>query len=447
MVSELDRTILARDVYRSWRARVQAATESVRVFTPYLDRLLDRLLENATLGTNALSVVTDLSPASGALDYRGQLIGVRSLLRRGIEVRSIPRLHAKILVCDGKLATVGSQNFTSYARRSKETTIVVPDDVSDTAFAATLEDWYQAATPVSLEFVESLLVELDEATRVAREARERLTEGFDEHWSSYLQTLEAERTKREAANRQKPLALQLARAIRRSTDRQARPFVWARLRRAGAWDEYETLLADNDATLTTWLTRDGNGGVSYAGLKRLNFYPIILNPSGRMGFGRVAQTRITYVRSSVKWSQPRVLFGRSYNVTVRFPSDDLESANVSMTLGMAGEPAYASLELRLRFDGLEATLNDWDITTDPRARAYAEDEVDAQANRLKALVDQLHGPTSLAALVRSSFAAFTFKELGLGNRNADDFFPRGWVRITRIDYGERPVLVVTANKG
>jgi phosphatidylserine/phosphatidylglycerophosphate/cardiolipin synthase-like enzyme len=178
--------LLARDVYRSWKRRIQGATESVRVFTPYFDRMLDRLLNNAVLDVGAVSVVADLSPESDALDYRGQLTDVRAILRRGIEVRFMPRLHAKVLFCDSEMATVRSQNFDSYGRGSTETTAVLPDDVSTSDFASTLADWYLAATPVSLELIEVLLAELPEAMSVARQARDQLANVFDGHWDSYL---------------------------------------------------------------------------------------------------------------------------------------------------------------------------------------------------------------------------------------------------------------------
>lgn len=447
MAMAADRVLLARDVYKSWKRRIQAASESVRVFTPYFDRMLDRLLENAALDTDSVSVVTDLSPESGALDYRGQLIGARALLRRGIEVRSIPRLHAKVLVCDGAQVTVGSQNFTTYGRGSKETTAVPTEDVSGTDFASTLESWYQQSTPVSLAFVELLLAALEEATRAALEARAQLTIAFDEQWSAYLGMLEEERRKREAAARRRPLASQLARAVRTSTGRQARPLVWAKLSLAGEADAYETLLADRDSSLTWWRTRDAAGDLSFTTLTRLNFYPIVLNPSGRMAFGRVAQTRITYIRSSVKWTRPREILGGRYNLTVRFPSTGLESANMQMTLSVSGQPEYVSLELQLRFDGLDVSLSDWEIRARPLNSGYGAHYVDTQTERLEAFVDQLQRPKKLDELFRTAFGTFTYSELGVGNRNADEFFPRGWVRITLIDYGDRPVLVVTPHQG
>lgn len=441
MTAGLNQMLLARDVYRSWKGLVKGAKQSVRVFTPYLDRMLDRLLSNSVLEVGDLSVVTDLSPESGALDYRGQLIGVRAMLRRGIEVRSLPRLHAKVIVCDGNLVTVGSQNFTSYGRSSKETTAVLSDDVSNSEFARTLEEWYVAATPVSLELIELLLAELVEATEVAREAREHLTNAFDAQWNAYLEMREQEHKRLAAAQGRPPLASQLADAVQISTERQARSLVWAKLTAAGEWDEYETLLADKDSTLTHWLTRAYDGAVSFAPLERLSFYPIVLNPSGRMAFGRVAQTRITYVRDSVKWTRPREILGGSYGLTVRFPSDGLESSNLHMELSVSGQPAYATLELRLRFDGLEATLTDWEIQANSSAGAYAAHYVGSQSEYLHALADQLH--ESLEELVASAFAPFTLSELGVGNHNADEFFPRGWVRVALVDYGARRVLVVT----
>lgn len=443
MAVELDRLILARDVYKSWKRRVQRAEESVRVFTPYFDRALDRLLGNADLEPGDISVVTDLSPASGALDYRGQLLGVRALLRRGIEVRSLPRLHAKVLLCDEVQVTIGSQNFTSYGRGSHETTALIGDDITDTTFAATLAEWYAAATPVSLEFIEGLLAELADAAEAAKSASNRLTDEFDQEWVKYLAQLEVERRAREAAARRKPLALQLARAVRVSAERHARERVWAKLRLAGEVDVYETLIADRDSSLTRWRTRLSTGGTASATLKRLNFYPIILNPTGRMAFGRIAQTRITYVRSSVKWTRPRELFGRMYNLTVRFPAKGLESVNVEMSLTVGGQPEYASLELGIRFDGLDAILNRREVRETRQTSTVRSLYVPRQRSLLEQLAETLEESTNLAALVASAFATFTYSELGVGNRNATEFFPRGWVRVTMIEYAERPVLVVT----
>ena len=43
-MSSVDRDFLARDTYGVWKRRVRKAEDSIRVFTPYFDKLLDRLL-------------------------------------------------------------------------------------------------------------------------------------------------------------------------------------------------------------------------------------------------------------------------------------------------------------------------------------------------------------------------------------------------------------------
>lgn len=443
MAPESNLVILAHDAYKDWKRRVQAATESVRVFTPYFDRMLDRLLSNACLDPGALSVVTDFSPTSGALDYRGQLLGARALLRRGVEVRSLSRLHAKVLVCDGAQVAVGSQNFTTYGRGSKETTVIPADVVSGTEFVSTLEEWYQISTPVTLEFIELLLAELDEAARSAVEASGRLSTAFDERWSAYLKVREEERRRRERLSRLQPLASQLASAVQTTTQRTARPMVWARLGIAGEYDYYETLLADKNSTLAAWPMKDLKGRRAITELRRLSFYPIILNPSGRMAFARVAGTRITYVRQAVKWVRPFEILGTYYNLTVRFPKDGLEARNIEMSLSMSGPPASVSLELSLRFDGLAFTMTSWEIVARSPTSTLGTRRIESLTVSLETLVDGLHDAEELDELFHAAFRTFRFSELGVGNRNANDFFPQGWVRVALIEYSERPVLVVT----
>src|SRR6516162_1088958 len=201
MSTETDRSFLADDAFRAWKKRVQAASESIVVFGPYLDSLLDRLLKKSALEVDAITVVTDLSPASGTLDYREQLLGVRVLLRRGIEVRSLPRLHAMVLLCDWRTATIGSQNFTGYGRGSHETTVVPADDLSESKFVATLREWYDEAKPVDLTFVERLLADLEKEMEALQVAQATLAASYEQLWEEYQRQLEEERRRHEQAAR------------------------------------------------------------------------------------------------------------------------------------------------------------------------------------------------------------------------------------------------------
>jgi hypothetical protein len=101
----------------------------------------------------------------------------RSALRSRQTCRSTARgLHeAKIVT---QVRTVGSQNFTSYARKSKETTAAPSVDLAGSNVLATLAQWYKAAEPVELEDVERLLSLLDEPLKKFHAAHADLMDAF-----------------------------------------------------------------------------------------------------------------------------------------------------------------------------------------------------------------------------------------------------------------------------
>ena len=187
--------VLARDAFGRWRRMISSATESVTVFSPYLDRLVVGLLRSSSLPPSAVTVVTDVSPTSGATDYWAQLLAVKALLDAGFVVKSLERMHAKVLLVDRARVTIGSQNFTSYARRSREVTVVPADDIAGTAALGTLETWIRTATNVTAEFIDVLLNRLDTQARAVRRADQELLAAFVET-SEAFDADERERTRR-----------------------------------------------------------------------------------------------------------------------------------------------------------------------------------------------------------------------------------------------------------
>jgi hypothetical protein len=453
MSGQEDRTFLARDAYRAWKRKVQEAAESVVVFTPYLDSLLDRLLRNSALEAEAMTVVTDLSPGSGALDYRAQLIGVRALLRRGVEVRSLFRLHAKVLLCDWQTATMGSQNFTSYGRGSRETTAVPPDDLGESRFVATLGEWFDAAVPVDIVLVERLLAGLENEIKAVQDAQEALAASYEQLWDEYQRDLERQRRheqelRRQAQAARPAIAARLGDAVMRAQERLARPVVWARLTEVGyrdsydTWGKYDTLLTDRESDLTRWSARASDQADAHRSLHRFNMYPLILNPSGRMGFGRVAVTRISYVRRAVGWTAPKSLAGMTYRLHVEFPEKDFETANLHITLRSTAELSGATVKLLVRFDGIEAVLVGHEIAGVGLLGSYVPGS-GWRAMTPEDVAASFVSPEAFNQLMKAAFASFKHRELGIANHNAGQFFPSGWVRVTLIEYAGQPVLVVS----
>jgi hypothetical protein len=442
MSTETDRSFLAGDAFRAWKKRVQAASESIVVFGPYLDSLLDRLLKKSALEVDAITVVTDLRTDSGTLDYRKQLIGVRALLRRGIEVRSLPRLHAKVLLCDWQTATIGSQNFTGYGRGSHETTVVPADDLSESKFVATLREWYDEAKPVDLTFVERLLADLEKEMEALQVAQATLAASYEQLWEEYQRQLEEERRRREQAARLAPIGVRLNAAVRSAQEILPRPAVWAHLKEVGDWSaRFNTLRAKSGSHFTRLLIPDGHGFTDLT-LSRLHMYPVILNPSGRMGFGRVGSTQISYVRTSVEEKNPQTIAGMTYRMLIECPDQDFETANVHITLRPEFAPSTAAVKLLVQFDCMDAELVDHEIVGDGVFWA------DVPGSGLRALSTEkvaasFADPEPRRQLMQFALDSFMCEELQINIHNADEFFPTGWLRVTLVEYAEQPVFVAS----
>jgi hypothetical protein len=245
---------VAADIYPKWKRRVAAAAESVRVYCPYLDRLAVDLLGNSALGPENVAVVTDLSPESGPSDYRGQLLAIRRLISSGIEVRSLPRLHAKVLLVDGRQVTMGSQNFTGYARRSKETSLAADADLGASTFVRILNEWFNEAVPVDGDLVDRLLERLEQPMARAREAIQELINSFGDVERSYRSEVARRRFEEHLAQarlRSPAEALRVAASKSRFSAGQA--VAWAHLDWVESGEYKSLLVADKRGlNLTNW---------------------------------------------------------------------------------------------------------------------------------------------------------------------------------------------------
>jgi hypothetical protein len=467
MEFDADAQLLASDVSRAWKSLVADAKENVRVYTPYFDFLLVRLLTGADLPTSAICVVTDLSPRSGNQQYRAQLLATRALLRIGVTVRSLGRLHAKVLLADDRVATIGSQNFTRYATESHETTVAGLQHLGKGDFLSTLDAWLESAIPVSEEFVESLLTELDEEMAAAAAANGRLVDAFDERWKVYVHALEeaaeadrlrAQRQQElEAAQRERAQRPQASKDVDRrdnhadlaatrdafrrrlgqavAKQRQAQQSVWAAVRHTGGWMGYSSFLPDDpQADFTNWIVQGSGGTGTLVSLTRYRMYPLILNPSGRIAFARVVKTRISYLRFAVGPLAIGVLGGYSLQAQVELPETDTEEANLHITVFPLHLPVVDGVRLRIQFDGAAGRLRGWE----PAGRRTEGERRWDPSPVLSALDD----PDAVDQLTARVLESFRYKTLDVGKLNAAEFFPAGGSRVSLLQFAGLPVLSI-----
>lgn len=426
---------LAADVYPTWRRRVQAAEWSVRIYSPYLDRLAVSLLNNTSLDGRDLSVVTDLSPASGTVSYRGQLLALRRLLELGVEVRSLPRLHAKVLLVDGAKVTVGSQNFTSYGRSSHETTAAPSVDLSRSRLVETLEAWYAEAAPVDLELVERLLDDLANPIVEAKRAIDSLVSAYElleKEYREEQRTAATGRFERDLARaRESSISVGLRKAASASAYTAGQSVAFARLE----WVEgdFQTLLrSDREIDLTRWWVSFGGATLDTVRLTPLAFYPALLGPAGRMAFVRVGRSRITYVWRGVRWGGAREIDGRLLYERASFPDDQPDGANLVLTFGW-NEGAPNGYQLRLRFDGQSVLpVANGELVGHPWNGGQLIELVESTYQDEEAWNDVLRETLSPANNPRE------FRN----SPNAASFFPTGWLRIDHTKILNESVLLI-----
>lgn len=163
-----------RSVDRRWRKELRVATGRVLVFTPYLtSRTAELVLESAAPSRCEVHTVLSLEAfASGASSIRT----LRNLMSRGYPIFEIPNLHAKVIIVEGRFASIGSQNLTSRGVTNLEATMVVSAPSKVSAMLEAVQPWLAARKRVTPEMLDELQRHILTLARAFRRARRQATE-------------------------------------------------------------------------------------------------------------------------------------------------------------------------------------------------------------------------------------------------------------------------------
>jgi len=95
-----------------------------------------------------LGLVTQLDWEDTTMQGLTKKVVLRRLIDNGVDVRYLPRLHAKAIVSDWDRAVIGSQNFTYYSQQSYEISFLLDryaDDAELDEIFETLNEWWDLA--------------------------------------------------------------------------------------------------------------------------------------------------------------------------------------------------------------------------------------------------------------------------------------------------------------
>ena len=136
------------NAYSSWLEVAKSAQSQLIIFSPFLDEMVIHLFEECPLGWDKLGLVTQMDWEDSSMQGFTKKFVINQLIRNGVDVRYLPRLHAKAIVADWDRAVIGSQNFTYYSQHSYEVSFKLDRYEEgadlDEAFD-TLSEWWDLA--------------------------------------------------------------------------------------------------------------------------------------------------------------------------------------------------------------------------------------------------------------------------------------------------------------
>jgi hypothetical protein len=361
-----------------WRREIKSAERSL-FFSPYVTgKCAQRVLLVAGAGTVELyTVFTAENFAS-----RGSSLGcLRKLIEGGVKVYHLAGLHAKMLLVPGRAITVGSQNLTTRGQDNREATVLTTDGALVRQAEVETEAWVKERVAVTLAMIDDMVKrvrplrklfkaaqdaaeEIDEQVRAAQrerdeaERRARLERAGRERLEREQKERELVRQRQQQRHQQRLLDLQAS--VRKL--RVAGTVVRARLKtptslRHGLFDytTSKSILALGDGSLTHWQV-----GRDIVTLKDCYRYLCIIEETGKLGWARVASSRISFVASNIsreRWLDYR---GVKWNVSTTGKWKGLNGAGYNLVVTL--ESLFrGKVELRCWFsvDGLEVESTAW----------------------------------------------------------------------------------------
>jgi len=414
--------IFAEDVSRHWKQAVRSAEHSIIVFTPFLDNALATLLKNTDLPSNQITLITECSTLT-LLKHPPQLRTLKQLLENGIQVKQLPKLHAKILLLDEDRVFLGSQNFTYAGRKNLEASAYFGSDQTEGKFLENLNKWIEEAETLNPEWID-LLIEMLAPLQKKHKAL----------------VLEAEKIEQEALaqfekNQCEKHSLHFDKIVASSALRLNKEWMLAFVedKISDSWSsDYKTLLLFGDGSLNQWKNTNQRND-AHENLTRLDIFPALITESMRMAFVRVGKTRITYFRDAIKWRNLHKLGGAKFWVNIKFPKTDTRRRNISITLEPSSNDGFCRLDCF--FDGKTIHLK----------QAHFSKRFSTKEHATLLKTELLNHPLRLSLFLEKQFSSFKFSTLDRENKNLEDYLKGSSYKIGLAEFEKTPFYILQRN--
>ncbi|WP_028522591.1 phospholipase D-like domain-containing protein [Runella limosa] len=308
----------AGDLFEKWVNLVGKAEYSIEVFTPYLDYTIITLLESVPEQIR-VTIVTALDGDS--LFQRGhQLKSLKEAINKGIFVKNLNGLHAKILVVDNTFISLGSQNFTKRGRKNKEAGMISEASFKNSKLITTLNNWKEESKIISTELIEELLIYLNKNEEEISKIKKEFDLSVEKIISDY---------------NQRELEKQIKNSSYfNSTYRFAQGEVILTRTIPPPNYNYYSFFAQEHNNLCKWIKTNSENHEEQIELEDYKYYPALNVNTMQMSYLRIHTSRITFMKSTFDMSEWNgyEIDKKKYKLDFTFLKSSTKDSNIKVTL-------------------------------------------------------------------------------------------------------------------
>lgn len=356
-----------KSIARRWKMEISSTTQCSYILSPYItSRTAESVLSHVS---GKVCEIYTLFSAELFCSKASSLKTIKKLAALGHKIFHLPNLHAKIVLVPGAFASIGSQNLTHAGTKNKEASIALRNTTAISQVERKIMPWFSERIQITADMIsemEELLVDLEplyeEALMAAAKADRKVFEAqtardadfeqqakevearrqaileeefrkskeAERRWLAEVvveqqrRELDAERELQEKAQERLRQVQQAEFQQRRLADLQsnisgaAKSLSTARgvvrvVRSGDHWNSssIKSLVAQDNRDLTYW-SIDG-APYNFVRGKR---YLVVLEDSGKVGWARLMQTRMSFVGIGVNWSEGIFVNGFKLSVSI-----------------------------------------------------------------------------------------------------------------------------------
>lgn len=306
------------DLFYKWKKLIEKADKSVRIFTPYLDSTVNKLLKSVSNKVE-IDIITSLEGHNlFQKDY--QINALIEALNNGVAIHNLEGLHAKILIIDHKYISLGSQNFTNRGRKNKEAGFISNATFEGTNFLNVLEEWFYESKNVSIELLESLKEHVDENEDEILALKDKFENEIDEILTNYYRKIEKNNSV--YSSHYDPIL------------RFAQGSVIVNKTLPPPDYNYYSFFAGENNNLCEWIKTNEKGIEEKISLEEYYYYPGLNYSTMQMAFIRMHTSRITFIRTNFNFFEWREIEigGEEFEIEFNFLRSKTKKSNIKFSL-------------------------------------------------------------------------------------------------------------------